>query len=630
MLNDRQKRVLKDLETSDILVTAKMLAAKQHVSLRTIRNDINEISRYVDENGAQFVKLPGQGMKIISEINLSSHFNEAHLMKNFPIASTNERMFLMSLEFLFCENPISINSLCDHFQVSRGTVISVIHSINELLESYSLNLKGYKNKGYYLEGTTRNQEAFLNDIISLFGEESVCRTLMFTGNQYLIQKDVEMINDFMDFISNHLFLYINHYYFFITMIYRVICEATYNNHEKQEFLSIQEARINKLILFLKEKYNIEFSKEETSRIIHIINSCTDICDSYGKKGFDEKLPIAVDAMIEYVQNSGMYTINDVENLKTDLLVHMTSVFKSKNEGYLKDNPMLEDIKASYPNEFQLIKSSAKAFRRIHAYSFSEDEIGYLTLYFLRSFEKTKRIQETKIMVVCNTGRSASKLLSTRLMNNLPDIHIVAMDSAYNITAHKNTLDNIDFVISTIPIKDITKPYIVISPLLSEEEIEKVKDAIWISKRQDNTGESLSKAAENYANQYEKFKAADRFIRKIDYSSSSISKKSIVPVESTDIFGEVVMDLWQMLAKLYPNKITEKQYDNVTGIFAHVMMSIPRWQRGKFIEPMDYDEMVRDHQKECEIIQAFLDRVSKTLGVFITPAEVVAILRYYIY
>ena len=292
--------------------------------------------------------------------------------------------------------------------------------------------------------------------------------------------------------------------------------------------------------------------------------------------------------------------------------------------------MLEDIKTSYPNEFQLIKSGTRAFKKIYDYNFSDDEIGYITLYFLRSFEKSKKIQETKVMVVCNTGRSASKLLSARLMNNLPDIHIVAMDSAYNISAHKNTLNNIDFVISTIPINDISKPYIVVSPLLREEEIERVKNAIWLYKRQGYNGESLGMVAKTYANQYDKFRDADMFIRKIDNSTSTINKKSIVPVESTEIFGEIVMDLWQMLAKLYPKKITEKQYYSVTGIFAHVMMSIPRWQRGKFIEPMDYDEMIRDHSKECEAIQNFLDHVSKTLGVFITPAEVVAILRYYLY
>ena len=40
MLNDRQLNIVNDLEQTDQLITANSLAEKYHVSLRTIRNDI--------------------------------------------------------------------------------------------------------------------------------------------------------------------------------------------------------------------------------------------------------------------------------------------------------------------------------------------------------------------------------------------------------------------------------------------------------------------------------------------------------------------------------------------------------------------------------------------------------------
>ena len=48
MLNQRQSFILKDLEAAKEPITAKALAAKYNISLRTIRNDINEISDYVN------------------------------------------------------------------------------------------------------------------------------------------------------------------------------------------------------------------------------------------------------------------------------------------------------------------------------------------------------------------------------------------------------------------------------------------------------------------------------------------------------------------------------------------------------------------------------------------------------
>ena len=42
MLNQRQSFILKDLEAAKEPITAKALAAKYNISLRTIRNDINK------------------------------------------------------------------------------------------------------------------------------------------------------------------------------------------------------------------------------------------------------------------------------------------------------------------------------------------------------------------------------------------------------------------------------------------------------------------------------------------------------------------------------------------------------------------------------------------------------------
>ena len=58
MLNDRQLNIVNDLEQTDQLITANSLAEKYHVSLRTIRNDIEEIDYSTKKYDMEFLRVP--------------------------------------------------------------------------------------------------------------------------------------------------------------------------------------------------------------------------------------------------------------------------------------------------------------------------------------------------------------------------------------------------------------------------------------------------------------------------------------------------------------------------------------------------------------------------------------------
>ncbi|MBQ1477554.1 MAG: PRD domain-containing protein, partial [Erysipelotrichaceae bacterium] len=224
--------------------------------------------------------------------------------------------------------------------------------------------------------------------------------------------------------------------------------------------------------------------------------------------------------------------------------------------------------------------------------------------------------------VCNTGRSASKLLATRLINNLPNIHIVSMNSLFNIQNDPSILDNVDFIISTIPIPNIEKPHIVISPLLQKGELERVRESIWLSKNEKLPAASVDKAATTLVEPYLRYQDADQFLKG--------GFENALPYQTMTLLGEASMDLFDLISRLYPKGIPANKYSNVSGIFAHVLMSVPRWQRGEFIEPFDYENLSEQYPEECRIISEYLDTQSKKFSVFIPEAEMIAILRYYIY
>lgn len=279
----------------------------------------------------------------------------------------------------------------------------------------------------------------------------------------------------------------------------------------------------------------------------------------------------------------------------------------------------------YPDAFQLVKSACLKYQNLFRIVFNDDEIGFLTLYFLRSFEKVSIIKQSRVMVVCNTGRSAAKLLAARLMNNIPDIHIISMGSAIDIRGNAELLRNVDFIISTIPLRNVSKPYVVVSPLLDEEEIEKVRQGLWISKHTDVSNyQTIEQSSEDMISQQIH---KEQYAKLIEQGDISPDLKSIIPLESARFLGEIMLDTCMMISRLYPDGIPNDKYGNVSGIISHIIMSVPRWQEKNLIRSNDDMELLDKHPVQKKIILDFLDQISKKLGIFLNPAEAVAILRY---
>ena len=618
--------MIRDLERSATTVTAKQLAEKHNVSLRTVRNDIEDIAAYLREQKIEFVRISGQGMRIISNKEISSKLDQILRNDEFPYLDRTERSIILLFNLLFSNDIVSTADLCEIFDVSKGTVISAVKNANSSIRNLKVMIVRHQNKGYRLEGTLKNIIKGCEQIIRIEGEELIYNTLVCKENHFIDDKSEEKLKQALAFVANDLSLYISHHLFLSFMLYCVICRS--RNCIRSHFSRTMknEDKLVRLTRYLEDLFCVRLNKESVEVLKHLLSGSTDYSANVTDTAQDSRLNEAIDAMISYVNSSGMYQANDTDALRTDLLIHLRSTIDAINSGLPRDNPLLSEIRNSFPNEFNLIKSSAQIFNQIYPLKLDDDEVGYLTLYFLRSFDKAEKIQETKVMVVCNTGRSASKLLATRLINNIPDIHIVSMSSIYNISNNPNILDNVDFVISTIPLNEISKPYVVISPLLQKNEISKVKEAIWLSKSEIQIDDPVDVVASSILEEQNMLEENENNENRTEYYDA----KNIIPYSASTLLGEVSMNLFYLISELYPKGIPSSSITNVSGIYAHVMMSVPRWQRKEFIRSMDDDPLLREHSRECGIIKRYLHQESQRLGIFIPDSEIVAILRYYVY
>lgn len=109
--------------------------------------------------------------------------------------------------------------------------------------------------------------------------------------------------------------------------------------------------------------------------------------------------------------------------------------------------------------------------------FSEDEIGYLTIHLGAAAER-KRMRLTKklsVLLVCGNGVGTANLLAMTLTNHLHYINITKILSFYKL--EDKDLENIDLIISTVPLDVSDIALLRVSPIMTAEEIKVIENQI---------------------------------------------------------------------------------------------------------------------------------------------------------
>ena len=79
------------------------------------------------------------------------------------------------------------------------------------------------------------------------------------------------------------------------------------------------------------------------------------------------------------------------------------------------------------------------------------------------------------MVVCPSGMVTAWVLVSRLQAEFPELSLVQVLSATEYEQQKTA--DFNFVISTIPLPEIDAPVVVVSPLLSSSDVQRLSEML---------------------------------------------------------------------------------------------------------------------------------------------------------
>ena len=487
MLTKRQKELLELLAQQSDFQTVEYFASKLGVSKRTTHSELRIIEDYLQSSGEYLEKKRGVGIAIkrFKEVEAIEEKKEASDIYN----TFNRRVEIMNI-LLFKEKVVSFNHLSDSFMVSKTSIIKDFEFIMKIL-----NVGSRIKLCSYIHGT------------SLIGSEEDIQKALLQFNRYLLNNSELYDEDFAEKIklldtyygeslinvcSNILYTYIREnvnaisdYYvqnilnIFIILVFRIAkghhIEELKRTDASETTIFFEESAVRML-----HKAALRLELTYTNEDVHYL-SLQLISNRFEPLPEEEVDEVIVERLLSRVSAALNINFASDQKLEEQLKNHIPPMIYRLRSNNKTENPFTSQIKNEFSLTFNVIWVVLSEYEQELGISFNEDEIAFLTMYFQAAIERAR--MNRKILIVCQMGIATSELLINRIKNVLPSLDTFEVASVAEL--EQMPLNEYDLIISTIKVDIPKKQVILVSPFLTKEDIERIKQSDLLPKAENN-------------------------------------------------------------------------------------------------------------------------------------------------
>lgn len=497
----REKEILKLIIGSKGYITVNDIANNLNISAKTVRNDLLKLEECVKKFQCELIKKPGKGIMYNGDLeNTQKLINSFDYNKEQELDLPVNRQQKILLKLFTSVEPVLIKELSIDFYVSRATINNDISTLNEWLSQYNVSIKYVKSQGVHIVGKEKEQRNAMAMLFSYNQPVSIADIIKYDDSKVTYTYTFRSIEKALEVDFNKLIIMIQNAekslgYVFSTestinlaMNIAVAISRVKSGHSiilnyelvdtlkcSQEFKIVEE-----MAKEIEKEYNMQLPKHEKYyMLLHFMGAKilkNDIVQPLEMQCcfHNQEIEEIIREFIQRVQAEiGLHIENDSQ-LFESLILHIKPSINRILYGLTLHNPLLKEIKENYSEIFGLVSKHKVVIDDYFQITLPEDEIAYLVLHFVVALERSYK--SIRILIACASGIGISQLLVAKLERLFKKIEIVDVVSIYEIEQYKSK--NIDLIISTVDTEEIEGiKTIVVSPLLSENDINNITDVI---------------------------------------------------------------------------------------------------------------------------------------------------------
>jgi mannitol operon transcriptional antiterminator len=494
-LSARERHIIQYLIEAEQGITIKEIADRLNVSTRTIHRDIQGFEQMLTQYELTLERQSGVGLKLTGrdskKIELKDLITESEPNEYTPW----ERQQLLLSILLQQREPVKLFTLAKEIGVTIATISNDLNKINDWLQSFDLEMVRKRSYGIEIQGDEPKKRMALRRLItdkvseeelvsilesyrlkSELGEQASEKLLYLIDLNVILKvletlhelrRDGEPIADVSYVgLAVHLSLAVD----------RIKRGEKIEKHSDgfEKVLKTKEYEAAKrLVERLETTFSIDIPQIEVAYVaMHLLGAKQGDDGSFFLQETSLDIAMRAKKLIEAVGvRSGVALDND-QSLLEGLISHLKPALFRMEQGMKIYNSMLPAIKEDYAPLFSTLKECVIDI--FPAWSFPDEEIGYLVMHFGSAIERSKKKAVIKAIVICSSGIGTSKLLATRLEKEIPEIQGITHMSAFDIT--QDQVPDHTVVISTVPLTSIDS-YFLVNPFLSKKEVDRIRQYI---------------------------------------------------------------------------------------------------------------------------------------------------------
>ena len=501
-ITKRQREIMEFLLEHPHEVTAGEIALEVKVSTRTVHRELLMIEQWLEPLGMRLEKKSGTGIRIDSDSDDLSALRQKLEGNEYVEFTPEERKLFMLCILLGEAEPIKMLALASDMKVTVSTVTNDLDDLESRIRQSGLKLvrrRGYGVKITGSEAILRRAIAALAlevlDESDLFGRQPeqgssvvnqkllsmIGHSDVLTIENALWQPDIEWLEKIPERQYMKLLIQLSAAIVRICKGFDIgrVPSGTKNMtsvraselHEPQ----VPEYMASRLCNILSSQLGVTFSEAEQMYFHQLLTETEQQLHTSRLLPIDNLILMdRVHSLTDQMQDRTGYSFHEDRLLREGLIDHMLPVMERLEGHQMIRNPLLQQIRKDYDVLFEQVKRSV-----LHAWpgiEVPDEEIGFLVMHFGASIERLRALkQEIRAIVVCNSGIGSSRMLSSRLSKEFPEIQIIDSVSWYE--AARMPAEEYDLVLSTVDLPMEEDQYYKVSPLLTAEESENLRHFI---------------------------------------------------------------------------------------------------------------------------------------------------------
>ena len=471
MLNSKQIEIIEYLFKNSGFITAEYLSKVLNVSTRTIKRYIDAINTELRDIPIEIVSIRGTGCQLKgppTEIE--------QLIHRHPFEENKDLRIRQIILNLVDSQTLTIEELSSQIHYSVSTINKLTAAVKDALQKYGLELISRPHYGLTIEGDELNIRSMLVDYgFYIHHGKLYTELLNITDSEfshissilleYLKRKGIVVADRDIHNLLEKIILSVSRIKKQCTLHQLPLQEG--NKHPNYDVIYEILDQISQTLMITFTDYEINYISIYSGFIMYsfhpkMINEKNDIQDFVR----DTLREIAILFGVDYTEQDLIINY---------LSIHLNMLLVRLNQDIRLKNPMLKQIKSEYVMEMNYAIFLAKKIEERFHIKISEDELGYLAIYF--GTARKQKSTRKRVVILCHYGIGTAQLLGEQIKESFPELEISGIYPIHYIDFAQEQM--IDFIISTVAIDDYKgeKPIIIIDNLLSEKSMKSIKTAL---------------------------------------------------------------------------------------------------------------------------------------------------------